>query len=205
MPRSPAPNISVPVLAAAGACWVEVVLLLLDPELLSSLPHAARNSANAPAPAVPPTALRNRLRSDGSVASRSMAPSCICRLHVLLVETGSARARQQIRLIRATTAGGARLMHAYAALLRRRRGVLAVAGHAHAVDAGALDPQALRVDGLARGRRRLEQRSRDRAELAGLRAALDQRARAVVAGPDAAGEAYALAALRSRVPQLQRQ
>src|SRR4051812_4504668 len=157
MPRSPLPNISVPVFAPV-ACWVDVVLLL-EPELeldfLSSLPQAARNSANAPAPAVPPTALRNRLRSDGSVASRSMAPSCICRLHVLLVETGSARARQQIRLIRATTAGGARLMHAYAALLRRRRGVLAVAGHAHAVDAGALDPQALRVDGLARGRRRL--------------------------------------------------
>src|SRR3954467_15816979 len=91
MPRSPAPNISVPVLALAVLCCVEVVLLLLDPELWSSLPHAARNSANAPAPAVPPTALRNRLRSDGSVASGCMAPSCICRLHVLLVETCSRR------------------------------------------------------------------------------------------------------------------
>src|SRR3954469_21370909 len=89
MPRSPAPNISVPVFAVVG-CWVEVVLPEPDPELfLSSLPQAARNSAKAPAPAVPPTALRNRLRSDGSVASRSMAPSCICRLHVLLVEAGS--------------------------------------------------------------------------------------------------------------------
>src|SRR4051794_23995741 len=90
MPRSPLPNISVPVLAVA--CWVDVVLEL-EPELdfLLSLPQAARNSANAPAPAVPPTALRNRLRSDGSVASRSMAPSCICRLHVLLVETCSRR------------------------------------------------------------------------------------------------------------------
>src|SRR4051812_33558712 len=84
MPRSPFPNISVPVLAVL--CWVEVVLVLLEPELdLSSLPHAARNSANAPAPAVPPTALRNRLRSDGSDAMRSMAgfSSCIVCLHVL--------------------------------------------------------------------------------------------------------------------------
>src|SRR4051812_1657631 len=77
MPRSPAPNISVPVLALAVLCCVEVVLLL-DPELLSSLPHAARNSANALAPAVPPTALRNRLRSDGSVASRSTADCSSC-------------------------------------------------------------------------------------------------------------------------------
>src|SRR3954452_1892821 len=78
MPRSPAPNISVPVLALAVLCCVEVVLLLLDPELWSSLPHAARNSANALAPAVPPTAFRNRLRSDGSVASRSMAGCSSC-------------------------------------------------------------------------------------------------------------------------------
>src|SRR3954462_10939315 len=75
MPRSPLPNISVPVLAVA--CWVDVVL----PELelfLSSLPQAARKSANALAPAVPPTALRNRLRSDGSVASRSTADCSSC-------------------------------------------------------------------------------------------------------------------------------
>src|SRR3954465_8890823 len=78
MPRSPAPNISVPVLALAALCCVEVVLLLLDPELLSSLPHAARNSAKALAPAVPPTALRNRLRSEGSVASRSTADCSSC-------------------------------------------------------------------------------------------------------------------------------
>src|SRR4051794_27474489 len=93
MPRSPAPNISVPVFAVVG-CWVEVVLPEPDPELfLSSLPQAARNSAKAPAPAVPPTALRNRLRSDGSVASRSMAPSCIDCLHVLLVEVVSVAGR----------------------------------------------------------------------------------------------------------------
>src|SRR3954468_4773948 len=76
MPRSPLPNISVPVLAVA--CWVEVVLPELELDFLSSLPHAARNSANAPAPAVPPTALRNRLRSDGSVASRSTADCSSC-------------------------------------------------------------------------------------------------------------------------------
>src|SRR3954447_17436293 len=77
MPRSPAPNISVPVFAVA--CCVEVVPVLLELELdLSSLPHAARNSANALAPAVPPTAFRNRLRSDGSVASRSMAGCSSC-------------------------------------------------------------------------------------------------------------------------------
>src|SRR4051812_47240642 len=101
MPRSPAPNISVPVLALAGACWVEAVLLL-DPELLPSLPHAARKSANALAPAVPPTALRNRLRSDGSVASRSTADCSSCIVASTIdVETGSAVGPVQIRPIRA--------------------------------------------------------------------------------------------------------
>src|SRR3954470_4100463 len=96
------------------------------------------------------------------------------------------------------------LVHANAVLLRRRAGVLAVAGHAHAVDARALDPQTLRVDRLTLRRLgRLEQRGRDRAELAGLRAALDERAGARVRGPDAAGEAHALAALRRGVAQLQ--
>src|SRR3954469_15609222 len=117
MPRSPAPNISVPVFAVVG-CWVEVVLPEPDPELfLSSLPQAARNSAKAPAPAVPPTALRNRLRSEGSVASRSMAPSCIVASTCCLWRTGPLWREHQIRLIRATTDEG-RSVHLDLALPR---------------------------------------------------------------------------------------
>src|SRR5690348_12843540 len=111
----------------------------------------------------------------------------------MLVETGSSAGPQQIRPIRAMSA----LVDSDLALPRRGGRVLAVARVPHAVDARALDPQALRVDGLALRRgRRLEQRRRDGAELAGLRAPLDKHARARVRGPDAAREAHALAALR---------
>src|SRR3954469_8573041 len=74
MPRSPLPNISVPVFAGV-ACCAEVVLEL---DFLSLLPQAARKSANALAAPVPPTAFRKRLRSDGSVASRPIADGSSC-------------------------------------------------------------------------------------------------------------------------------